>query len=288
MGIKPIVVGTDGSAQSLHAVEWAAIEAVLHKAPLRIVSAVTLPAHAGSASISGSVSTTPTETAEKTLDTAADRADLVVPGLTVDTALATGKAAQVLAEAAAGALMLVVGSHGTGSLTTLGSVSKHLATHLPCPVVIEHADAGRAYGQVVVGVRELDDSAAALAFAFEEAALREAHLLVVHAWFWLLPAIGSARADPPILDPRQVSSDALVRLHQLLAPWREKYPDVEVGEQIVHARPGHALAAASASADLVVLGSHGDHRPSGPVIHALLSHAHCPVCIVPASEPHLD
>jgi len=204
----------------------------------------------------------------------------------VDTALVPGKPAQVLADAAAGASMLVVGSHGAGTLTTLGSVSKHLATHPPCPVVIEHTDTARSNGQVVVGVRELDDSAAALALAFEEAALRRAHLLVVHAWFWFLPAIGPASTGRHVTDPHQVSSEALVRLHQLLAPWREKYPDMELGEEIVHAHPGRALAAASVNADLVVLGSHGSgHEGSGgPVIHALLNHAHCPVFIVPASE----
>src|SRR5579863_9004167 len=39
MTTKPIVVGTDGSAQAVRAVEWAAREAVLRGAPLRIVSA---------------------------------------------------------------------------------------------------------------------------------------------------------------------------------------------------------------------------------------------------------
>ena len=39
MTTKPIVVGTDGSAQALRTVEWAAREAVLRSAPLRIVSA---------------------------------------------------------------------------------------------------------------------------------------------------------------------------------------------------------------------------------------------------------
>ena len=212
MGIKPIVVGTDGSEQSLRAVEWAAIEAVLHDAPLRIVSVVTVPTFAVSACTRDTAATALRETAEKALANAADRADLVVPGLTVDTALTTGKAGPVLADAAAEALMLVVGSHGTGSLTALGSVSKHLTTHPPCPVVVEHADAARPRGQVVVGLREPDDSAAALAFAFQEAALRGAHLLAVHAWFWFLPAIGP-RTHRPVIDPHQASADALASLH---------------------------------------------------------------------------
>ena len=39
MADKPIVAATDGSEESLRAVDWAAREAVLRSAPLRIVSA---------------------------------------------------------------------------------------------------------------------------------------------------------------------------------------------------------------------------------------------------------
>ena len=39
MATKPVVVGVDGSEESLRAVEWAAMEAKRHSLPLRIVSA---------------------------------------------------------------------------------------------------------------------------------------------------------------------------------------------------------------------------------------------------------
>ena len=42
MAAKPIVAGTDGSEESLRAVDWAAREAALHCAPLRIVAAAAL------------------------------------------------------------------------------------------------------------------------------------------------------------------------------------------------------------------------------------------------------
>src|SRR6478672_5100847 len=42
MAAKPIVAGTDGSEQSLRAVDWAAREAALRGAPLRIVAAAAL------------------------------------------------------------------------------------------------------------------------------------------------------------------------------------------------------------------------------------------------------
>jgi nucleotide-binding universal stress UspA family protein len=39
MATKPVVVGVDGSEESLLAAEWAAMEAKRHHRPLRIVSA---------------------------------------------------------------------------------------------------------------------------------------------------------------------------------------------------------------------------------------------------------
>ena len=47
------------------------------------------------------------------------------------------------------------------------------------------------------------------------------------------------------------------------------------------------LTAASAEADLIVLGSQGGHHhdsAGGSVLHALLAHAHCPVFVVPENE----
>ena len=42
MATKPVVVGVDGSEESLRAVEWAALEAKRHSEPLWIVSAPAL------------------------------------------------------------------------------------------------------------------------------------------------------------------------------------------------------------------------------------------------------
>ena len=47
MAAKPIVAGTDGSEESLRAVDWAAREAALRGAPLRIVAAAEAPRPAG-------------------------------------------------------------------------------------------------------------------------------------------------------------------------------------------------------------------------------------------------
>ena len=65
--------------------------------------------------------------------------------------------------------------------------------------------------------------------------------------------------------------------------WREKYPAVETGTEIIHAHPGHLLAQASARADLVVLGrqpSHTGGSGADSVIHAVLHHARGPVAVI--------
>jgi len=60
---------------------------------------------------------------------------------------------------------------------------------------------------------------------------------------------------------------------------------VEVAPDVAHGSPARVLAGASARADLVVLGRNSaddSGQPStGATAHALLSHAHSPVAIVP-------
>ena len=54
MALMPVVAAVDGSEESLRAVEWAALEAQRHRAPLRIVSApALLPRMRACARVSG-------------------------------------------------------------------------------------------------------------------------------------------------------------------------------------------------------------------------------------------
>src|SRR5689334_8896298 len=127
MNASPIITGTDGSDVSLRAVEWAAREAALRGAPLRIVSVAAMPprmswgTHSGPPSVADLIH----EATEQALAAAARRAAETEPGLEVSTALLIGAPAQAMAEAATGARMMVVGSRGGGGLAALllGSVS---------------------------------------------------------------------------------------------------------------------------------------------------------------------
>jgi nucleotide-binding universal stress UspA family protein len=289
---KPIIAGTDGSGDSLRAVEWAAREAALHRAPLQIVCVPAL-----SPRMSWHRPPGPDDVAEVgyesyacALAAASQRASGLEPELAIETRLLFGPPAQTLAETTADASMLVVGSRGAGlfSALVLGSASRYAATHGRCPVVVERQGPVYSQGEIVVGVGELDQSDAALGLAFEEADLRGARLVVMHAWSCFVPAEepGSHLGGPE----RAVTNSGhhlyrgmATRLEDMLAGWREKYPAVETGTEITHAHPGHLLAQASAHADLVVLGrqpSNTGGSGADSVIHAVLHHARGPVAVV--------
>jgi nucleotide-binding universal stress UspA family protein len=87
-------------------------------------------------------------------------------------------------------------------------------------------------------------------------------------------------------EQRAVAADAGRHLTALLDEWRAKYPDVPVGQEVVHGHPGRALVGLSARADLVVVGRHAKHPGlpgAGSVRHAVLNHAHGPVVTVPSA-----
>jgi nucleotide-binding universal stress UspA family protein len=290
MAANAFLAGTDGSEPSLRAVEWAAREAARRGGSLRVVSVPVLPrvmawgrAPQGQPDV---VADKIRASCERALVTAAERAAEIEPGLAVDTALLPGPSAHVLVDAAADAAMLVVGSRGAGSFAalTLGSVSRYAATRAQCPVVVVREETVAVHREVVVGVRDLDQPTA-IGFAFEEAMLRQARLRAVHAWPLFLPEMRLSGTERPGADAREVTSEAAAWLADLLTFWRQKYPEVEVAEDVLHAHPGRVLADASARADLVVLGRNtAEDSPNpgtGAVTHAVLSHGHGPVAVVP-------
>src|SRR5215469_8722615 len=186
MTVNPIVAATDGSEHSLQAVEWAAKEAVLRGAPLRIVSAAeTLPRMSAGQSGKNVENVTDVlhQNRDSGLSAAAARAAAVAPGLLIDSYPITGAPAEAVADSGSGALMLVVGSRGAGAFTALvfGSVSRYVSSHASCPVVVIRDIPPSPQHLVGVGVADLDTCGEALTFAFEEAALRKASLTVIHA-----------------------------------------------------------------------------------------------------------
>lgn len=287
MTARPVVAATDGSEESLLAVEWAAREAVLHRAPLRIVSAASVPKMAmlplqpERDAVLGFVR----EYRDRALVTAAARAAAAAPGLAISTDPLEGPAAQAVTSSGPGALMLVTGSRGLGAFTALvlGSVARYTAEHASCPVVVIREEAAAVHRLVGIGLGDLGNCAASLTFAFEEAALRKASLVAIHAWHAPLASISWAGTPYPPPALHAAAADARRKLTLLLDRWQDKYPGVQVSQNVVNGHPGRALADLSARADLVVLGRRAGRPGPGSVRHAVLNHAHSPVAVVPSS-----
>jgi len=283
---QPVIAATDGSGGSLRAVEWAAREAVRRGGDLRIVSAAApLPGLRPGQAVQETVTRAVDEAARRALDEAAHRAQEIEPSLTPVAELLDGVPSEALLTVAHDASLLVVGSRGTGGFAAMmvGSISRYLATHAPCPVVVAREETMAVHRQVVVGVRDPGQASAAIGFAFAEAELRRARLLAVQAIHWpLLPPGSPGPGDSQTAGLPEVPAETAERLDQAVAVWQRKYPSVAASWERVYAHPARVLAGASARADLVVIGRRSTGAAAvGSIVHPLLSHAHGPVAVVP-------
>jgi nucleotide-binding universal stress UspA family protein len=137
-----IVVGVDGSDPSKRALRWAADQARLTGAELKIVTTWEYPPTLGWAPPYPS-DFDPDADARKALEETVDAVLGADPGVVLHLTVQEGHPAFVLTEAGKGAELLVVGSRGHGAFAgmLLGSVSEYCAAHAPCPVVVvRHSD----------------------------------------------------------------------------------------------------------------------------------------------------
>jgi len=306
MSARPVVVGTDGSEESLRAVDWATHVAARRALPLRIITVTAAPdrppGRPGAPLTSDDLLRNVYADA---LHTTAGHAAGMAPGLAIETELLSGPPGRILAADASAAAMLVVAASGVGGYgeRSAGPVSRYVADHAACPVVVFRDHGAAVYGEVVAGVEDPEDSAGVLEFAFAEAALRGARLRAVHAWHWAsaLPwpahphaahgqhekrrgGVLTATMHRP--DSRGQSSQTAARLAEVLNAWRQKYPRVPVSPMVMHGQPGKVLASFSGHADLTVIGRrpHASwHASHSPTLHALLNHAEGSVAVIPSA-----
>jgi nucleotide-binding universal stress UspA family protein len=134
-----VVVGVDGSEQSLRATHWAAAEAYRRQLPLTVLTAYSIPAFAAS-SMDGGYAMMDDSSLKAGAERVMEQAKQFLrdyPG-EVDYRIESGDPTAVLLEYADGAEMLVVGSRGRGGFLgrLLGSVSSALPAHAKCPTVL--------------------------------------------------------------------------------------------------------------------------------------------------------
>ncbi|MFI9154977.1 universal stress protein [Streptomyces sp. NPDC053367] len=279
-----VLVGLDDTLHAWLAADWAAREAELRGAVLRIVHAVpVVPAEAATEG-RGETGARVLDAAAGVLDDARARTAAAHPGLPTDAVLGHGPPAEVILDASRDAGLIVVGTRGRGGFTglLLGSVSLKTAAHADRPVVVVRGHTERAaHGDVVVGVRDERDEDA-VRFGLAEAALRRTAVRLVHAWAPLTRA--------GMMVPQVSQFDAEQRLHRRLlehaARPAAEYPQVHTETVLAVGTAAGALVEASEGAALIVVPRHPPAERLGMrlggVVHAVLHHASCPVAIVPA------
>ncbi|MFE4414560.1 universal stress protein [Streptomyces sp. NPDC056821] len=286
---RPITAGVDGSEESLAALAWAAREAERRGLPLRLVRAWRHEVHDA---FDAGDRDTQRQWVRESVAGAARTVTERHPALTVTADAVEDDAVPALLGAAAESEALVLGSRGRGALVgfLVGSVGQQVIAGTERPVVLVRTGdrpAAEAAGQeVVVGQQGApEDSAAALAFAFETAAARGAGVRAVRAWT-LPPVFAYSPGSLKLLDEAGgLEPYERKALAAALQPWRERFPDVPVVEHVEMGSAGQVLLAAAEHAQLLVVGRRARRTAVGArigsVASGMLHHAGCPVAVVP-------
>ncbi|WP_431965805.1 universal stress protein [Nocardia sp. bgisy134] len=287
-----VVVGTDGSPASSHAVAWAAQTAADRGRRLVITHGYDL---AATRAVLGSYEVLVPSVVEtlrdyglQALDSAQRIAREAHPDLEVATELSERNPAELLIELSPAAHLVVLGATpGVGSFAHLGSTLLAVTSQAKGRIVVARHDGKkqqvRRSGPVVVGVDGSPVGEPAIEAAFSESCERDAELVVVHAWSDLSEGrfAGTSYLDIPIAE-LETGEHAL--LAERLAGWQEKYPTVAVTRRVSLAGPRKKLVEWSETAQLVVVGSRGRGGFRGLLLGStsnhLVQHAHCPVMVV--------
>jgi nucleotide-binding universal stress UspA family protein len=282
---RPIIVGYDGSEQSDVALRWALDEGVRRSAPVAITHVLT-PDEGRSGVHPGRGTGRSEQQARSAIERIAREAyDWGRLGIEVTGDVVDGPVAHALCELSRRASMVVVGARGLGGFSGLqiGSICLKAAAYAHCPVAVVRGDLHVPdHRPVAVGVDDSAQGRLAVSLAFEEAALRDVALVAVRGWGPRLPWHSVDRRLAPPIEARSTVERHLV--NEVVASWRERYPDVEVTTRLECVTAAHALTVASRDAQLMVIGSRGSggfaDLALGSVSQQLLHHSLCSMIVV--------
>jgi nucleotide-binding universal stress UspA family protein len=285
-----VVVGVDGSQESLLAVDWAAADAARRHRQLQIIHAYAWPVVYPPLGAHRTVALDKAVrlSAEQVVNAAVARARAVAPELSIRTAMPVQLATAALLAASERADTVVVGNRGLGGFSglLLGSTGVQLAAHAACPVIVVRAARavdGPEAGRVIVGVDGSHDADRAVRFAFEQASFRGVGLTAVHTYLWP-DSTGPGDMLPLVYDSEDLLDDERRALAESVSGWADKYPDVDVRRSTVRGGAATVLRHLSPGAELLVVGSRGRGGFGGlllgSVSQAVIHHAACPVAVV--------
>lgn len=290
-GAPRIVVGIDGSEPSYAAAEWAAHEAGRRAMPMRLVSCYSVPL-AGEPGVISSYAVGAQVDAIRDehsafVDVAVTRIRAQVVGLELERLITMASPAVELPRNAEPGGLLVVGSSGTSGRFTdlIGSVATAACHHASVPVVVVPAASskrGSSMKKIVVGTDGSESAQHALEWAYEEARLAGAELVVLHSWEYPYPETAGDTSSTR----DRMRRDAERELDESVAGHmgRAGGDGVTVRKHLVEAAPAKALIDESEGADLVVVGSRGRGGFAsmllGSVSRAVVQHAHCPIAVI--------
>jgi nucleotide-binding universal stress UspA family protein len=271
-----IVVGYDGSPDSLAALAWAAKVASLRGEA--IVATTIIDPRETPRGVAWP------ESWWQEMEAEGRKALASWPDVQVTFERHVGHLVPALLESAGDSSTLVVGSHGHSLLgeMLLGSVSQSAARHAAVPVVVVRPPQNPASGRIVVGVDSSEAITRALRFACEIAGATGDKVTVLHAWHPATVVMDRSGYLPPI--SADLLPEAESTLGRIVEQARTDHPDVDIAGEIYSGLAERGLIDASQSASLIVMGSRGRDVVSevvlGSVSRYVLHKAHCPVTVV--------
>jgi nucleotide-binding universal stress UspA family protein len=281
-GTTLVVAGVDASAESLAAAHYAVTAAAMRGGDILLLHAFPTPsARAGDRDTAMAAAQA---RAQKLLTSVA--AQLIVPPQLQSHARAEpGDRLAVLKASAHQATLLVLGRDRVswGERLFMGAVASQLVSHLACPLVVVPSGWRPRHASpqlpVIVALDAETAPGPALQLAYEEARLRDARLIVLHA--------------APMTAAAHEVTAADLHLGVVLSEWKNDHPDVAISTVIVLGDPDAQLVRWSRSAAVLVVG-HPHRRRWGSwtqsVARSVMKQTHCPLIIAPqataASGPH--
>jgi nucleotide-binding universal stress UspA family protein len=295
----PVVVGVDGSESALRAVDWGAAQAARHGVPLHLLHAAGWRTHESVAGSRSAARLIARINSERIVNHAEQRARLTRCGVRITAESCAEDPVSALLRLGRQSTALVVGRGGgerrgplpAAARPLAGRVHRGVASRAGCPVVVvcgRTDNRAGGFGRVVLAVGAGGSVPEAVEYAFQEAELRGCELQAVHAWRCPTTPLMVDPAGWTAPDPQSVETHRRRARHTLLSALRDvspAHPAVPVRRSAVQGTPRQVLRAASAGADLLVVGARWRQGAFslhlGLVVHTVLRTSGCPVAVIP-------